>query len=105
MTLLETQQQFARMVPRLVDKACELGYEVTLGDAYRDPRCPYGSEVSLHKKRLAIDLNIFGTANIFLQQRIIVLLENGGNLLEAHGVDDLTTEITIPCHSMEPSNG
>jgi len=47
------------MVPRLLDKAHELGFEVTLGDAYRDPRCPYGSKSSRHKSRLAIDLNLF----------------------------------------------
>jgi len=47
------------MVPRLIDKAIEMGFEVTLGDAYRDPRCPYGSKSSRHKVRLAIDLNLF----------------------------------------------
>ena len=47
------------MVPRLLDRAHELGFEVTLGDAYRDPRCPYGSKSSRHKSRLAIDLNLF----------------------------------------------
>lgn len=57
--LSDQQKQFTRMVPRLVDKAHELGFEVTLGDAYRDPRCPYGSKSSRHKSRLAIDLNLF----------------------------------------------
>jgi hypothetical protein len=47
------------MVPRLIDKAISLGYQVTLGDAYRDPRCPYGSKSSRHRSRLAIDLNLF----------------------------------------------
>ena len=47
------------MVPRLIRKAFRLGYEVTLGDAYRDPRCPYGSKDSDHHRRLAIDLNLF----------------------------------------------
>ena len=37
-TLREKQSRFARMVPRLIDKATELGYEVTLGDANRDER-------------------------------------------------------------------
>ena len=59
MTLLECQQQFASMVPRLIDKAVELGYAVTLGDAYRDPRVTYGHPGSLHRFRLAIDLNLF----------------------------------------------
>ena len=67
MSLLSKQSQFARMVPRLIDKAFELGYEVTLGDAYRDPRLfgavgvkqGYGHSKSCHKLRLAIDLNLF----------------------------------------------
>jgi len=61
------QVKFAAMVPRLIDKAFEMGYEVTLGDAYRDPRVfgavgqaiGYGSKNSKHKSRLAIDLNLF----------------------------------------------
>ena len=59
MKLSEKQRAFAKMVPRLIDKAYELGYEVTLGDAYRDSRCPYGSKASKHKTRQAIDLNLF----------------------------------------------
>ena len=59
MKLAEKQRAFARMVPRLIDKAYELGYEVTLGDAYRDKRCQYGSKTSKHHTRQAIDLNLF----------------------------------------------
>lgn len=67
MTLRELQSQFAALVPRLIDKAIELGYEITLGDAYRDPRVfgqlgtklGYGHAKSGHKLRLAIDLNLF----------------------------------------------
>jgi len=59
MTLREKQSLFARMVADLLIFAYNQGYEVTLGDAYRDPRCPYGSDNSLHKQRLAIDLNLF----------------------------------------------
>lgn len=59
MSLREHQSQFARHVPDLIRKAFDLGFEVTLGDAYRDPRCPYGSKSSRHKSRLAIDLNLF----------------------------------------------
>lgn len=58
-TLRQKQSRFARMVASLINQANLRGYEVTLGDAYRDPRCPYGSEVSLHRSRLAIDLNLF----------------------------------------------
>ncbi len=57
--LLKKQQQFASLIPGLITKAHELGFQVTLGDAYRDPRCPYGSEKSKHKIRMAIDLNLF----------------------------------------------
>lgn len=67
MTLRTLQSEFARLIPRLIDKAYELGYEVTLGDAYRDPRlhgalgvkAGYGHPKSAHKNRLAIDLNLF----------------------------------------------
>lgn len=67
MTLGEKQRLFAKLVPRLIDKAHELGFEVTLGDAYRDHRVfgvagegkGYGDPFSCHKMRLAIDLNLF----------------------------------------------
>ena len=67
MSLRNKQVEFARLVPRLIDKAFELGYEVTLGDAYRDPRVhgEFGEKVaysrsrSVHKLKLAIDLNLF----------------------------------------------
>lgn len=38
MSIRKIQSEFARLVPRLIDKAFELGYEVTLGDAFRDER-------------------------------------------------------------------
>lgn len=74
MTLGQKQRQFARMVARLIDRAQELGFEVTLGDAYRDPRVfgpmgtrqGYGESNSAHKQRLAIDLNLFKDG-VFLQ--------------------------------------
>jgi hypothetical protein len=67
MTLFKQQVQFTRMVSALIAKAFEMGYEVTLGDAYRDPRVHgqigekrgYGTANSFHKQRLAIDLNLF----------------------------------------------
>lgn len=67
MTLGEKQRLFARLVPRLIDKAHELGFQVTLGDAFRDPRVHgvigvklgYGHPKSAHKNKLAIDLNLF----------------------------------------------
>lgn len=67
MTLLKTQQEFAFLVPDLIREAHRLGFQVTLGDAYRDPRLHgtigerkgYGAANSCHKLRLAIDLNLF----------------------------------------------
>lgn len=66
-SLRERQSEFASKVPMLINKALELGYEVTLGDAYRDPRVHgsfgerkgYGESKSFHKLRLAIDINLF----------------------------------------------
>jgi hypothetical protein len=74
-TLGQKQRRFAKMVARLIDKAHELGYEVSLGDAYRDPRVHgnmgvkqgYGHSRSAHKIRLAIDLNLFKD-NEYLEQ-------------------------------------
>lgn len=66
-TLGQKQRRFAKAVARLIDKAHELGFEVSLGDAYRDPRAfgklgerfAYGNAFSCHKVRLAIDLNLY----------------------------------------------
>lgn len=74
MTLLQAQFKFSRMVMKLLFKAHASGYEVTLGDAYRDPRVfgkvgeriGYGESRSAHKQRLAIDLNLFKDG-VFLQ--------------------------------------
>lgn len=57
--LSEKQARFCQAVARLILKADELGYAVTFGDCYRDPRCPYGHPNSNHRKRLAVDLNLF----------------------------------------------
>jgi len=67
MNLRESQSEFAKLVASLINHAYDLGYEVTLGDAYRDPRLHgavgeklgYGHARSAHKQRLAIDLNLF----------------------------------------------
>lgn len=67
MTLSQSQRRFAYAVALLVLEAERQGLEVTLGDAYRDPRLHgefgvkrgYGSAKSNHKRRLAVDLNLF----------------------------------------------
>ena len=67
MTLGELQRRLPPMVAKLIEYAYSQGYELTLGDAYRDPRVHgehgvkhgYGAAYSNHKQRLAIDLNLF----------------------------------------------
>jgi len=59
MSLREKQSKFAHMVALLILHAEQLGFEVTGGDWYRDPRSTYGHPRSLHRKRLAFDPNLF----------------------------------------------
>jgi len=67
MSIRKKQSTFVQMVGDLIDYAYREGYELTFGDAYRDPRIHghigtkegYGRRDSLHKERLAIDLNMF----------------------------------------------
>lgn len=59
MKLREKQSLFVILVADLINYAYTQGYELTFGDAYRYPDCPYGRKTSLHKSRLAIDLNLF----------------------------------------------
>lgn len=47
------------MVAQLINHATLLGYEVTGGEWYRMPDSKHGHPKSLHKSRLAIDLNLF----------------------------------------------
>lgn len=56
MPLRERQSEFAKKVPLLILFAYELGYEITLGDAYATRG---HSPNSCHYMRLAIDLNLF----------------------------------------------
>ena len=66
MTLGQKQRVFTRLVAELIKHAYWLGYELTLGDAYRSPQqaaanaaAGTGIRNSLHSQRLAIDLNLF----------------------------------------------
>ncbi len=59
MTLREKQSHFACMVADLIQHAEKLGFDVTLGEAYRMPSAKHGHPRSLHCKRLAVDLNLF----------------------------------------------
>lgn len=60
------QRLFSLLVSRLLSRAYELGYELSLGEAYRPPETAAlyakkgkGISGSLHSQRLAIDLNLF----------------------------------------------
>lgn len=57
--LFDKQTEFCRKIAVLKLVAYEMGYTMTEGDGYRDERVHYGSPNSLHRKRLAKDLNIF----------------------------------------------
>lgn len=66
-TLGSKQRRFTKMIAQLINFAYDNGYELTFGDAYRDPRLHgqlgvrggYGSASSNHKIRLAVDFNLF----------------------------------------------
>ncbi len=67
MTRGDKQRQFTLCIALLIQYAYEKGYELTFGDAYRDPRSHgelgekgvYGRVMSNHKRRLAVDFNLF----------------------------------------------
>jgi hypothetical protein len=71
MTLGQQQRLFSKLIAELIAWAYDQGYEITLGDAYRDPRVfgpvgtreGYGKASSVHKYRLAMDLNLFLNGN------------------------------------------
>lgn len=75
-TLRQKQAKFAQMVAHLILMADMMGYDVSLGDAYRDPRVfgpsgtkkGYGRASSNHKIRLAIDLNLFTKDGTYLSE-------------------------------------
>ena len=66
MTLREKQSAFAVAVAALIQHAHSLGYQLTLGEAWRSEHeakrhalAGSGIKRSLHQDRLAIDLNLF----------------------------------------------
>ena len=75
MTLGQKQRTFTRMIGLLIEYAYQQGFELTVGDAYRDPRLHgaigvkvgYGHPKSSHKQRLAMDFNLFKGGK-FLQE-------------------------------------
>lgn len=73
-TLGQKQRRFTKMIGLLIEFAYQKGYELTFGDAYRDPRVhgdqgvkkSYSAASSVHKVRLAVDFNLFKDG-VFLQ--------------------------------------
>ena len=67
MKLSEMQQEFTRCSAELILFANRNGFKLTYGDAFRDTRLHgefgtkkgYGAGKSVHKVRLAVDLNLF----------------------------------------------
>ena len=59
MRLGKKQELFSRLMVKLYLKAFELGYEIRGGHLLRCEDCPTGRKTSLHKSKLAIDLNLF----------------------------------------------
>jgi len=59
MTLRQKQSKFSYMIALLILQAYHLGYEMTFADFYRSSEVKYGHKNSLHKKRLAADINLF----------------------------------------------
>jgi hypothetical protein len=64
--LSHAQRRFTLLLADLITWAYDQGYELTLGDAYRSPEeakrlaaLGLGIEDSPHRRRLAIDLNLF----------------------------------------------
>lgn len=65
--LRKKQSKFVICLAGLILDATKKGYELTIGDAYRDPRVHgemgvklgYSHPSSTHKQRLAVDFNVF----------------------------------------------
>lgn len=74
MTLGETQRKYTKMVAELILFAYSLGYEMTFGAAYELTGHHPNSN---HKRRLAIDLNLFKNG---------VWLEKGHDMEVGHGL-------------------
>ncbi len=67
MSLRTDQSKFVQMIADFIEFVTLEGYELSFGDAYRDPRVfgkegekkGYGHKSSYHKRRLAVDFNLF----------------------------------------------
>lgn len=94
--MVEKQARFVKTVAKFIDKATEMGYLFTFGEALRPPemaeiyaRQGKGITNSLHWKKLAIDLNAFYDSQYLNaeQKWHIPHLENLGKLWESLDAD------------------
>jgi hypothetical protein len=92
--MVEKQARFTKTVAMFIQKATEMGYLFTFGEAWRPPvtaqyyaNLKKGISRSLHIERLAIDLNAFYDGNYLngSQQWHIPHLEKLGKLWESFG--------------------
>jgi len=86
MSLLILQFQFSQNVAMLLQKARELGYNVTLGEALRtqaqaeaNAKTGAGIEHSLHLEKLAIDINLFKRFNPAVDDSWIYIQDGEGH--------------------------
>ena len=87
MSLFDEQQAFLKQVPVLINKAFELGFQVTAGEMLRTPEQQQlyvnsGRSKTMHSNHLikcAIDLNLF-VAGVFANK---VQLQDLGNFWES----------------------
>lgn len=75
------QEEFAFSMAKLIHKAIELGYGVTLGETWRTPEQAQwnadhhiGVSHSLHMERLAVDINLFKDGKLLTEPEAYVAL-------------------------------
>lgn len=72
-SIWEAQVLFARLLPRLIDRAFDAGFFVSVGECWRHPaavdylvKYKLGTRTSLHQDKLAVDLNLFTAERDYL---------------------------------------
>lgn len=92
MSLSKIQREFTECIGKLIQYAYDQEYELTLGDAYRDPRVhgefgekvSYSSGNSVHKIRLAFDLNLWVDNQYITDGNCIEFRDLGGYWKSLH---------------------
>jgi len=66
--LLRKRIIFTNMIPLLITKARQLDFNAAIDFVKRCEDCKVGSEVSLHKLGLAVDLNLYTQEGMWLKK-------------------------------------